>query len=212
LIADLLRAIAAVAWPVITAVLVWRLYPVVRSIAQSRAFKVKVAGMEISVQQASEQLQAQLDDLRAKLSEVRGAVDKTSVAVEPHVASKRVLWVDDQPVNNAYAIAQLRDRGYEVIQALSTSEGMRVLASATPPVAAVISDMAREEAGTYRPDAGLELLAAMRAANHRQPFIVCTTAEAARHYDGPVRAGGGSGATTSLVEVFEFVRGATGTA
>jgi CheY-like chemotaxis protein len=209
---DLLRAIAAIAWPLITAVLVWRLYPVVRSIVQSRAFTVKVAGMEISVQQASEQIQSQIDDLRAKLSEVRAVVDKTSVAVEPHAPSRRILWVDDKPSNNAYAIAQLRDRGYEVIQALSTSEGMRTLSIASPPIAAVISDMAREESGTYRPDAGLELLSAMREAGHRQPFIVCTTAEAARHYDPAVRAGGGSGATTSFVEIFEFVRGATGTA
>jgi CheY-like chemotaxis protein len=211
--ADLLRALSELAWPVIAALVLWRLYPLLREILRSRAFTVKVAGMEISAQQASEQLQSQIDDLRTKLSDVRQALDKRELpSPMPLTHSRRVLWTDDIPSNNAYAIAQLRERGYDVLQAVSTSDAMRVLGSASPPIAAVISDMGREEVGTYKPEAGLELLRAMRKAGCSQPFIVCTTPGAAQQYNGAVQAAGGSGATTSFVELFEFVRAATAAA
>jgi CheY-like chemotaxis protein len=211
--ADLLRALSEVAWPVIAALVLWRLYPLVREILRSRAFTVKVAGMEISAQQASEQLQSQIDDLRTKLSDVRQSLDKRDLPLlAPVTTSRRVLWTDDIPSNNAYAIAQLREQGYDVLQAVSTSDAMRVLGSASLPIAAVISDMGREETGTYKPEAGLELLRAMRKAGYSQPFIVCTTLVAAQQYNDAVQAAGGSGATTSFVELFEFVRAATAAA
>src|SRR5712691_8180050 len=107
--AELVTAISQLAWPVIVAVLIWRLYPAIRAVADSRAFRVKVAGMEISVQQASEQLQSQIDDLRRKLSEIREVTAHQSTGPQPSppVLSRRILWVDDKPSNNAYAIAQL---------------------------------------------------------------------------------------------------------
>lgn len=214
---DLIRAFGEVAWPIIAVVLLWRLYPLLRSVAQSRAFTVKVAGMEISVQQASEQLQAQIDDLQTKVAELRTTLehrgpDAPATAAERKPAPEptpeqggRVLWVDDNPPNNALAIAQLRSHGYEIIQALTTSEAMRFLGSGMS-IAAVLSDMGREEAGTYHPDAGLELLTAMRSTGFDQPVLVVTSGANARRYANDVVANSGSGATNSYVEILEFIR------
>lgn len=211
---DMIRAIAELAWPIMAVGLLWRLYPLIKEIARSRAFTLKVAGMEISAQQASEQLQDQIDDLRTKLSEIRTSLNSRDVPRPQATPSpgRRILWVDDVPANNAYAIAQLTARGLEVLQALSTAEAMRHLSPATPGVAAVISDMGREEGGTYKPDAGLELLKAMRQDGYMQPFIICTTGRAAAHYNAIVRAAGGAGATNSFVEIFDFIQAATGAA
>ncbi len=206
---ELLKAIAELIWPLIAAIIFFRLYPALRSMVQSRAFTLKIAGMEVSVQQASDQLQSQIDDLRKKLSELRGDLDRRAEMPVAVVQSRRILWVDDIPQNNAYAIAQLRARGYEVVEALSTNDAIAKLSRASPPFAAVISDMGRDERNVHNPTAGLELLGAMRKAGHEQPFLVCTTASAAQRYDSEVRAAGGSGATTSITEVFEFVRQAT---
>ncbi len=211
-ITELAKSVAELAWPVIVAVLIWRLFPLLRSLVESRAFTVKVAGMEISVQEASQQIQAQIDDLRGKLSELRQQGNPSSV-VSPtrrSTESRGVLWVDDVPTNNAFAVAQLRDRGHEVNQVTSTSEALKFLAAESPTIAAVLSDMGREEMGRFNPEAGLDLLAEMRRAGYIQPFLVCTTGQAASHYDAILRAKGGDGATNSLVEVFEFVKRAIG--
>jgi len=208
---DLLRALAELLWPVIVSVALALLYPVIREVIRSKAFVIKVGGMEISVQEASEQLKAQIADLRTKLTEIRGTLDREEVAAVSTAPSdsRQVLWVDDVPSNNAYAIAQLQDAGYDVLQARSTSDALQTLERASRSIAVVLSDMGRKEAGTVRPQAGLELLRAMRAAEHRQPFLICTTTKAADRYHSEVQTEGGSGATASLVEVFEFVRMAT---
>jgi len=52
----------------------------------------------------------------------------------------------------------------------------------------------------------------MRMAGYQQPFLVCTTREAASRYSPIVTAAGGTGATTSILDVFDFVEAATNAA
>lgn len=75
---------------------------------------------------------------------------------------RRVLWVDDYPSNNAYEIEKLKQRGVDIMQASSTSEGLRYLDKHSSTIDAIISDMGREEKGTENPRAGLDLLNEIR--------------------------------------------------
>ena len=205
-ISEILKAIGELAWPVIVGFLLWRLFPLVRALIESRAFTVKVAGMEISVQEASRQIQAQIDDLSSKVSQLRQGANLAPLNSSRHTVSRLgILWVDDVPSNNAYAVAQLKNRGYEVDQAGSTMEALRFLHDKSTTIGAVLSDMGREEQGTFKQEAGLDLLNEMRRMGCDQPYLVCTTSDNVHRYDAIIRNKGGDGATSSVLEVLEFV-------
>nr|BFE82417.1 hypothetical protein GCM10020093_050180 [Planobispora longispora] len=157
-IAELINAIAALAWPLIVGIVVWRLFPVIKEIARSRGFTVNIGGAELTVQEISEKLLESTAVIQGRLA---SAPPEEPEAL-PDRYLRRVLWVDDVPANNAYEVAQLEALGVEVIRALSTGEGMAALRGATVPFDAVISDMSREEDGFYNRDAGLDLAREMR--------------------------------------------------
>ena len=71
---------------------------------------------------------------------------------------------------------------------------------------AVISDMGRREGGAYRTQAGLVLLNAVRKAGLQVPVLVYSTQKYAERARQEVAAAGGDGATSSPVELLEWVR------
>ena len=141
-VARILESVARFAWPAIATVLLWRLFPIIRDIARSRAFSVKVGEMQVSVQDASEQLRQQIEDLQQKVSELRTQhrltaipeasntyVDSVPSAVPERLVqtmAPHVLWVDDDPTNHVYEIARLRDAGVEVSEVMTTDETLRL--------------------------------------------------------------------------------------
>jgi hypothetical protein len=54
---ELIKALTPLAWPLMLAFLLWKLFPALKGIVTSRSFAVKIAGMEVSVQDATEQFQ-----------------------------------------------------------------------------------------------------------------------------------------------------------
>jgi CheY-like chemotaxis protein len=167
--------------------------------------------MELTVQEASDQLRQQVEDLQRKLSEVRqqtqsAAVPPTSAPPSPPTVPRRVLWVDDVPENNAYEIARLRDDGVEVVGATSTDEALQILVNQRLAVRVVISDMGRKESGTYRPRAGAMLTEQLRAAGIATPIFIYSSAKGVERAREEVLAVGGNGATSSMVELFEMIR------
>jgi len=212
--------IAKAAWPIIAAVLLWFLYPALAAIIRSRSFSIKVAGMEVSVQDATEQLRTQIDDLQRQVIALRtGAPAATTTAAassrrpksgpdaspSPASARRRILWVDDNMSNNAFQIAQLNDAGITVVKSSSTADAMAIL-KGSAPFDAVISDMGRREQGAWQGEAGLGLLREMRSNGHDEPFIVYSSRAYATRHDAEVRKAGGDGATSSPVELLEWVR------
>lgn len=211
------KALTPLAWPLLAAVLLWRLFPALHAIATSRAFTVKVAGMELSVQSATEQLRNQIEDLQKQVlalrSEPASGTEPKAHLTEPASSAAPVaprgLWVDDKPDNNAFEIAQLEDEGIEIVQASSTEEAMAILASSRG-FGFVISDMGRREGGAYRGQAGLLLLSAMRRAGFDTPFMVYSARRYADRNNAEVREAGGDGATASPIELMEWIRGLAG--
>lgn len=205
----LLEAIAALAWPAIAAYILWNILPALKNVIAARAFTVKVAGLEITAQEATDQLKSQLQDLKEQVMLLRENRSMPMAVAAPGItadsASAQILWVDDNPKNNAFEIAQLTGFGYHVRLACSTEEAMECLAKER--IGLIISDMGRREAGTYVSQAGLVLLQAVRKAGHEQPFIIYSSAKYEKRNHDEVKAAGGVGATSSSTVLFEWIAG-----
>ena len=85
-----------------------------------------------------------------------------------------VLWVDDNPENNAWERAALESYGVRFTLARSTSEALGLLAPGR--FAAIVSDLGR--AG--EPKAGLDLLQRLRDEGSTEPYFLYTSARAAK--------------------------------
>jgi CheY-like chemotaxis protein len=102
----------------------------------------------------------------------------------------RVLWVDDNPENNAAITAQLERSGIPVEIALSTEEGVHTFHPDRHQL--VVSDLGRFEGPNeaYVDRAGLDLLARLRARSPDVKVIFCTTSRARVTYEAEVMAAG----------------------
>ena len=218
--ASIIEAVASLLWPLLVAVIVWRLAPHLPGLVaelrrgmRTRAFRVRIGGAELSVEEATEQLRRQVTDLQtqmvAQLAErgpprapgAAGAAPQAYPAPQPYQDRPTVLWVDDRPEGNALELAKLRDDGVEVLQARSTAEAMDVLALRRG-VRAVITDLGRVEGGEYRPHAGLALLRQLREAGFELPVLVYTSARGVARDRDDALAAGAAAVTASPTELF----------
>lgn len=214
--AEVLKAILTLAWPLLTAVILVLILPSIRKVIESRAFTVKFAGIEITAQEASDQIKTQIQDLRDQiiaLKKLHGEAreptpealtpERSRAAADAVEAPATILWVDDKPGNNALEIAQLEGLGYKVMTAPSTGDAMTILGRER--IGLIISDMGRREDGRYAPQAGISLLEAVRGAPYRQPFIMYSSTRYAERNDAEVKAKGGVGATASPTQLREWI-------
>jgi len=213
----LIDALSKLAWPALAAIILWKLYPALKNIIEARGFSVELGGMKLSVQEASDQLRKQIQDLQEKIGSLRDNVPETAGRMHENVqtsddgqVSKRILWVDDVPPNNAFEIAKLRDEGYEIVQALSTSEAMNILSGSKQRFGLIVSDMGRREEGGYRAKAGITLIKEVRKAGFDIPIIVYSSANQAQRSRSDVIEAGGNGVTASPLELFELIDKAMG--
>jgi CheY-like chemotaxis protein len=238
--ARIIEAIGSLLWPLLVAVLLVRVLPLVpgvvadlRRALRTRAFTVKIGGAELSVEEATEQLRRQVTDLQthmaAQLAEAAppgapappresappgppgppgapGAPPGRAPAdldqARPHPA---VLWVDDNPDDNALELAKLRDDGVEVLLARSTAEAMDVL-SLRRGVRAIVTDLARTEDDEFRATAGLALLRQLKEAEQDQPVLVYTDAPRAALDRRDALDAGATVVTASPVDLFAALR------
>jgi CheY-like chemotaxis protein len=213
--ARIIEAIGSLLWPLLLAVVVLRVLPHLpgmfadlREALRTRAFKVKVGGAELSVEQATEQLRRQVTDLQtqmaAQLAE-RSPARAAAAEVQPFEGRPTVLWVDDHPEGNALEIAKLRDDDVEVLQARSTSEAMDVL-TLRRGVQVVITDLGRSEGGEYRPHAGMALMRQLREAGFELPVLVYTSPRGVARDREDALAAGAARVTASPTELFAALR------
>jgi CheY-like chemotaxis protein len=216
-IAGLINAIANLLWPLIMLVLIAQFTPAIRGIiesARSRRFTLKVGGQELTVDEVNQQQRNLISDLQLQVLALREAVgttleaSTTSTAAPvklPHVEHNTVLWVDDRPKNNSYFVQELNDRGIFVDLALTTSEGLQRLEQGKYRL--VISDMQREEGGSYNPVAGLDLLRKMHSAGIEVPVIIYCSTEASDNYRQEALKAGAKAITTSGTELAGLING-----
>jgi CheY-like chemotaxis protein len=227
--ARIIEAVGSLLWPLLVAVVVFRVAPHVpglvadlRRAMRTRAFTVKVGGAELSVEEATEQLRRQVTDLQTQVAGQLAArvppipapggpsgapAGESGAPAGPSAGPARptVLWVDDQPEDNALEIAKLRDDGVEVLQARSTFEAMDVL-SLRRGVHAVVTDLGRAEDGEFRTHAGLALLRQLREAELDLPVAVYTSRERVALDGQDALAAGARIVTASPTELFAALR------
>lgn len=174
-VAKLITALAALAWPIVFALLLIKLYEPIKDLigtARARKFTIKVAGNELTMEEASKQQIDAFSDLQSKVGELEkrfgGATPESLTAPPPPVSVKRILWVDDNPKNNSFFVASFENRGARVDTALTTDEGLAMFRRSQYDV--VISDMGRPEGEK----AGIDLARAIKQISPGTPiYIYC---------------------------------------
>ncbi len=198
-LAKLLSALASLAWPAIFAVLMFKFFEPLKKLIESargRKFTIKVAGNELTMEEASEIQRQIVSDIQSKLAELEKRLStSTPLALvlknTQGRSSKRILWVDDRPKNNSYLVASLEERGAKVDVALSTEEGIEKFKALPHDI--VISDMGRPEGEK----AGIDLAKRIRELNPRVPFFIFCGGWAARNLREEALAAGVSEITSS---------------
>jgi CheY-like chemotaxis protein len=230
--ARIIEAIGSLLWPLLVAVLLIRVIPHIpgvvadlRRAMRTRAFTVKIGGVELSVEEAAEQLRRQVTDLQTHMaiqlaergdrveagpagppgSPGAGAGADAAAAPAADQGRPTVLWVDDNPEANTLELAKLRDDGVEVLLARSTAEAMDVL-SLRRGVGAIVTDMGRSEDGEFRSHAGLALLRQLHEAEQSQPVLVYTSTRRVELDRQDALDAGATTVTSSPTELFAALR------
>ena len=205
--------IAAVAWPAIAIVLIALFYPSVRRVLEARSFHVKYGDAELSVQDSTDELRKQISDLQDQVAALRvsapdNGVQLSAPALDVERTRRRsggtILWVDDRPNANAYERAKFEDDGFRIIRSTTTDDALRKLRAGLTPYV-IISDMSRVEDGVRIPDAGIQLLKAVREFNENVPFFIYTGTDSAEAYRDAAAEADANGITSSSVTLIQYV-------
>jgi CheY-like chemotaxis protein len=221
--ARVIEAIGSLLWPLLVAVLLIRVVPHIpgvvadlRRAMRTRAFTVKIGGVELSVEEAAEQLRRHVADLQDHLVDELSDRDRAAPPPSPggppagpapaaDQGRPTVLWVDDEPDANTLELAKLRDDGVEVLLARSTAEAMDVL-SLRRGIGAIVTDLGRSEDGEFRSHAGLALLRQLDEAEQDQPVVVYTSPRRVELDRQDALNAGAAAVTASPVELLAAVR------
>jgi CheY-like chemotaxis protein len=213
---NLLEGIASLLWPLIVICVLFLFRPAVAAIvesAKSRRFTLRVGGQELTMEEASAQQRTVISDLQKQIVEILRLVEHggLAAAVQAQVAApspsrpiRSILWVDDNPRNNSYFVQQLSDWGVSIDLALSTSEGIARFRRGRYDC--VISDMGRQEGGSYNADAGLDLLQQIRGMDPQLPFVIFCSSRGVREQAKQAIAAGATGITASPTELYGLLR------
>jgi CheY-like chemotaxis protein len=212
----LLQAIATVLWPSIVVLVIVLFRPAAKAImesAKSRKFTLKIGGQELTMEEANSVQQKLIADLQAQVSALQksmGGAPPTEPLKMPESNAAPIsrgnllLWVDDNPKNNAYFIQQLNEVGITVDTATSTAEGCSRFNSRKYDY--VITDMGRKEDRKgdppFNPHAGIDLIKSVREKDKRVPIIVFSSVRALSEYGSQALQAGANAVTSSTTELF----------
>jgi CheY-like chemotaxis protein len=168
--AKLIGIIPAMAWVVFAAAAFLSLRSTIKSQVIPRLSTFAVPGLEVSLhrEELLEKATVATSESDAKTSpaERRGVLRRMDHA-SAVLKGGRILWVDDAPLNNRYAVQLLRDADMKVDQVESTDEAIRSLSRDDYHL--VISDVARPGDG----QAGIAMLQRFRDHGIDIPVVKC---------------------------------------
>jgi hypothetical protein len=209
-------AITSLAWPVIVLIIFCVLYPHIKNIVKSRNFSIKVAGMELNVQNMADQLSEQIHELQKKTIELACEIEDDRNGKREQMKSSnglikskwRVLWVTGKHENHAFEIDYLEKDGVEVIRAHSTNEAMEILNVQADIIDAVVTGVSRKENEVNHPQAGLDLLKKVKTAGFKTPVFVMCSEKSIQEYYQKLKDEGAIEATSSSLDLLAFLKGA----
>ena len=205
--ARIIEAVGSLLWPLLVAVVVFRVAPHVPGIVadlrramRTRAFTVKIGGAELSVEEATEQLRRQVTDLQDQVAAqlarrvppaTAGSAPGGPVAGGPPPDPAGPPPDRGRPSERARATVlwvddRPDDNALEI--AKLRDDGVEVLQARSTfeamdvlslrrGVDAVVTDLGRAEDGEFRTHAGLALLRQLREAELDLPVLVYTSRE-----------------------------------
>lgn len=214
------KALAALLWPALALVVFFSAKDKIYAFLSRDNLSIKVAGMEISVADATKNLGADVSDLQKRLAEIEtrlgpattentaatSDVQKSLIKPKATVATNSfaILWVDDYPSNNAFLIDQFQKDDVEVKLALSTADGLKDFGNSNFDL--IITDLGRRENGLENPFAGLDLIRQTRAQNSNIPILVYAGPRGVQNQRKLINAGA-TKVTQSAVELQSFING-----
>jgi CheY-like chemotaxis protein len=134
-----------------------------------------------------------------------GPADPLPAPVESRPAPSGLLWVDDHPEHSAVQIDLLQRHQVMVHTALTTEEALENLRRRRYEM--VVSGMVREENGKSIPNAGLELVRAIRMLDQDTPIAIYSNGQSAGMYGPMAKDAGANVLTGSWFELAEELRG-----
>jgi CheY-like chemotaxis protein len=210
---EIITSVSHYLWPLLAALVVWKLLPVIREVLRTRSYKITVGGLSVDVQTASEAMQKQIADLQNQVAQLndkatagpkQGDTPAGMISFEPFPASRRLLWVDDNPDNNVYEIQSLEEKDIAVTTVTSTDEALSELGRRTYD--AVITDMGRKENGSFNGQAGLDLITVVHKKYPLVGLYVFTTDRVVRTSQRELLDAGATGVTSSSVQLLAMLR------
>ena len=201
-IANIIDSLANLLWPLIVIVILLIFRKGVQDLidsASGRKFSVKIGEMELSMDELSKQQAIMIDDLQQRVNELQKKVEGGTTTPPPEVNApvriaqpqvkeiteipeteldidddiSSILWVDDEPTNNALLIDSLRKHGVKVVPAESTQEALERFKDT--PFSCVISDSCRREGRKLENcQAGVQLARKLRDLNDDIPIYIYT--------------------------------------
>jgi CheY-like chemotaxis protein len=160
--------------------------------------KIKIGNSEIEVGESIKQLDNKINDAVKYLVNNVPEIEESKKDTPEIFFNKRILWVDDFPVNNVMIAESLRADGFIVDNVLSTEEALRSYDK--DKYCLIISDMGRIEGNDNKNDAGVELCNKIRNYDKNIPIIIYTTSKNANRYYNQINSFGAS-ITSSGVEL-----------
>jgi CheY-like chemotaxis protein len=158
-----------------------------------------VKNLTLAKSQSTEAQGSEPAHTEVKTQEVLQAASKVATPqTVQQVAGTRVLWVDDNPLNNRYERRALEALGIQFSLSTSTEDALEKLRSDSYNV--IISDMGRP------PDnqAGYTLLGELQKQKIFTPFIVYASSNRPEHKAETIKRGG-FGTTNNPQELFQLV-------
>ena len=160
----------------------------------------------VAMSQPTREAKGKLDSTGARetVPDVGAAAFDIGVDTDPFDDDiSSILWVDDNPVNNAFLIDSLKYQGIQVTNALSTQEGLEHFRRGT--FDCIITDISRKEGGLVaNRQAGFELIREIRERNKEIPIFIYTAKfdERLRH---KAKESGATGITSSPSELLQML-------
>lgn len=219
------KALSAMLWPVVALIVFMSARNRIYAFLGRDNLSIKVAGMELSVADATKSIGSSVADLQKRLADLESklgkqhaenayegdsAVSDLAAGEEFNVTREQaaakpfsILWVDDYPSNNAFLVEQFESEGIQVKLALTTENGLKALENEEYQL--IITDLGRKEGTIENPYAGLDLIKQVRALGLQIPILVYAGPRGIKNKTKLVSAGA-SMVTQSPIDVQSFVQ------
>lgn len=116
-----------------------------------------------------------------------------------NLAKRKILWVDDYPINNEAVMSLLKGKNIQFDIAISTAQGLELFQSNAYDI--IITDMGRGDES----DAGISLLKELKALHCQTPIIVYASYNAIKRYGNEALQLGAYAVTSGVKNIISSI-------